>query len=703
MHLHRRPLSEARLSSKFKGADLLWEPEGPYRGGWTQPVNQTLVESAPAGAGTAAEFAANSPPVRPPAEQKGAAGTPARPEVRGRTPSWVISLIGHLLILVALWPIHFATMLFREPEVTASVVDEETISTLPQEFRFDVAAAPEIGNGGDNTSETGLRMASLGSAIETPKAPVVSVTSSASSLGMKQVTIGRPLADVGVATSHRELSDLIETTGSTEHTGGVKGAIDRLTVEIEASLRQENTLVVWLFDATPSMKSRREAIADRFDNVYRQLGLLGVGGNGALKTAVATFGKSVQFLTKRPVDDIAAIKKAIRKIEDDGDEKGAVENVFSAALSAGERFRSFRLGSKERRRVMIVVVTDERGSDTERLETAIVKLRRLGMRVYCVGDDAVFGRERHYFPYVFSDGFHGLAYTNRGPETADLEGVQLPFWGGRGRLQELTSGFGPYALTRLCNETGGMYLISEELGGPKFDEAILRNYWPDYRPKKDYELERARNAAKAALYQAAVVGPPEKMPQPQLVFRADNDNTLRQQITEAQKPLAELDYRLNEMHTLLEAGERDRSRLDTPRWKASFDLAMGRVLAMRARALGYNLMLAEMKQSPRPFQNATNNTWRIEPASEDKSPSRIQHFAKRAHEYLKGVIEDHRGTQWEALAREELESPMGWDWHEIQVNYPPPRPPRPPRIQLDEDRERNMPRQPMVSHEPPKL
>jgi hypothetical protein len=667
-------------------------------------VNQTLVESAPAEAGSAATaLAANSPPGRPPAEQKPAPGIPALPELRGRTPSWVISLIGHLLILVSLWPIHFATMLFREPEVTASVVDEETISTLPQEFRFDAAAAPEIGNGGDNSSESSLRAAPLGSAIDTPKAPLVNLTTSVTALAMKQVTIGRPLADVGVATTNRELSDLIETTGSTEHAGGVKGAIDRLTVEIEASLRQENTLVVWLFDATPSMKSRRDVIADRFDNVYRQLGLLGVGGNGALKTSVATFGKSVQFLTKRPVDDVAAIKKAIRKIEDDGDEKGAVENVFTAALAAGERFRSFRIGTKERRRVMIVVVTDERGSDTDRLETAIVKLRRMGMRVYCVGDDAVFGRERHYFPYVFSDGFHGFAYTNRGPETADLEGVQLPFWGGRGRLQELTSGFGPYALCRLCAETGGLFLISEELPGPRFDSAILRNDAPDYRPKKDYEMERARNVAKAALYQAAVVGPPEKMPTPQLVFRADNDNTLRQQITEAQKPLAELDYRLNEMHTLLEAGERDRSRLDTPRWKASFDLAMGRVLAMRARALGYNLMLAEMKLSPRPFQDATNNTWRIEPASEEKSPSRIQRFAKRARDYLQGVIEDHRGTQWEALAKEELESPMGWDWHELHVNYPPPRPPRPPRIQLDDDRERNMPREPPVSHDPPKL
>jgi hypothetical protein len=674
-------------------------------------VNQTLFESAPTGAaaeGTAPGgdgFGTVTPGGGRSSEPLAADDFIALPDTRRRIPSWLISTIGHLLVLVSLWPIHFAATLLQQPEVTAAVTAEETFSTLPQEFRFDTPAAPEIGNGGDNTSETTLRVAKLGTSVETPKSPVVvNVASSVSSVATKPINVGRPLADVGVATTHQELTDLFETTGSSEHAGGVRGAIDRLTVEIEASLRQENTLVVWLFDATPSMKSRRDEIADRFENVYRQLGLLGVGGNGALKTAVATFGKSVQFLTKRPVDDVAAVKKAIRQIQDDGDEKGAVENVFGAALAASERFRVYRIGAKERRRVMIVIVTDERGSDTDKLESTIVKLRRYGMRVYCVGDDAVFGRERHYFPYVFEDGFHGFAYTNRGPETADLENVQLPFWGGRShRLEELTSGFGPYALCRLCAETGGLYLISDELQGPKFDEAILRNYTPDYRPKRDYEAERGRNAAKAALYQAAIVGPPEKMPQPQLVFRADSDNVLRQQITEAQKPLAELDYRLNEMHTLLEAGERDRSRLDTPRWRASFDLAMGRVLAMRARALGYNLMLADMKLSPRPFQNATNNTWRIEPAADEKSVSRVQRFAKRANEYLHGVIEDHPGTQWAALAKEELQSPLGWDWHELHVNYPPPRPPRPPRIQLDDDRERNMPRPQQVSHEPPKL
>ncbi len=196
-------------------------------------MNQTLVELAPDGTALAGTAPAGAAPVAAAAGTASSAPKSAGPgaadeiiflpEVRGRIPSWVISLIGHLLILVALWPIHFATMMFREPEVTASVTGEETFSTIPQELRFDTASAPEIGNGGDNSSEASLRMAPLGSAIETPKSPpVINVTSSASSLAMKQITVGRPLADVGIATTNRELSDLIETTGSTEHAGGVR-------------------------------------------------------------------------------------------------------------------------------------------------------------------------------------------------------------------------------------------------------------------------------------------------------------------------------------------------------------------------------------------------------------------------------------------------------------------------------------------------
>ncbi len=161
--------------------------------------------------------------------------------------------------------------------------------------------------------------------------------------------------------------------------------------------------------------------------------------------------------------------------------------------------------------------------------------------------------------------------------------------------------------------------------------------------------------------------------------------------------MAELDYRLTELHNLLEAGEKSRTQLDTPRWRATYDLALGRVLALRARAMGYNVMLAEMKTQPRQFQTPGDNTWRIVPASEDHAPPRSQKFAKRARELLKGVIEEHRGTQWALLAREELSAPMAWDWRELHIDYPPPAPPRPPRngIQLEEDRQREMMRRQM--------
>jgi hypothetical protein len=613
-------------------------------------------------------------------------------------PSWVISLVGHSLVLAALWPIHMATTMFQETIVSGSVEDEEQVAPLqPEALHFDSAIAEEIGTRGDSTTDAGDRVAPLGPAIETPRAPVLNVLGTATALGKQQMAIKRPMLDVGVATPDRELSDVVETTGSTEHAGGVRGAVDRLTVEIEASLRQENTLVVWLFDATPSMKERREAIAERFDNIYHQLGILGVADHGALKTAVATFGRSVEYLTKKPVDDVASIKKAIRKIKDDGDpDKDSVENIFGACLNAADRFRTFRTGTKERRRVMIVAVTDERGSDSGRVEEAIVRLRKLGMRVYVVGDDAVFGREKHFFPHVFHDGFHGLGYTDRGPETFALEYVQLPFWG-RGGFGEITSGFGPYALCRLCRETGGLFLISEELPGPKFDTGILRNYLPDYRARREYESEFNRNPAKAALIQAAMLSAQEgsaieRIARPRMQFRADNDNAFKQEMTEAQKPLAVLDNHLTQMHTLLEAGEKGRSQLDTPRWRASFDLAMGRVLALRARANGYNVMLADMKTLPRPLQTPEDNTWRIVPASEEHAPPRSQKFAKRARQYLEGVIEEHRGTQWALLASEELKSPMSWDWEELHVDYPPPAPPRPARtgIQLEEDRQREM-------------
>src|SRR5690606_5304034 len=109
--------------------------------------------------------------------------------------------------------------------------------------------------------------------------------------------------------------------------------------------------------------------------------------------------------------------------------------------------------------------------------------------------------EKGYVEYKHEDGFVELVAVDQGPETAFPDGVQLPFIGSQSdwRLNQMSSSYGPYALSRLCAETGGLYLITEESRGYAFDRSIMRRYTPDYRPIRVQEAEISRNAAKTAL------------------------------------------------------------------------------------------------------------------------------------------------------------------------------------------------------------
>ncbi len=142
----------------------------------------------------------------------------------------------------------------------------------------------------------------------------------------------------------------------------------------------------------------------------------------------------------------------------------------------------------------------------------------------------------------------------------------------------------------------------------------------------------------------------------------------------------------------MEAGEKSRTQLDTPRWRATFDLALGRVLALRARAMGYNVMLAEMKTLPRQFQTPGDNTWRIVPASEDHAPPRSQKLAKRARQYLE---RSDRGAPRHSMAAVRPRGAQMRRWrgtgrNSTSIIRPRPRPAARNGIQLEEDRQREM-------------
>jgi hypothetical protein len=130
---------------------------------------------------------------------------------------------------------------------------------------------------------------------------------------------------------------------------------------------------------------------------------------------------------------------------------------------------------------------------------------------------------------------------------------------------------------------------------------------------------------------------------------------------------------MNQMFEILKLGEQDRDQEISPRWRAGYDLAYGRVLAGKVRAEAYNGMLAIAKTKLK-FADEKNNTWVLQPADSIETGSQAKTLAEKAQTYLQRVMAEHPGTPWAMMAEKELANPMGWTWKERFT--PPPEPPQ---------------------------
>ncbi len=580
-------------------------------------------------------------------------------------PAWGISLLINAVMLLSF---HFVALTVSTDKPNAEIVDMFDEVVDPEMMFVDAVANDSVGTEGD----------SLG------LAPSVAAASAAPG------QVGQPLQqtveeavnpDIPQLASSEitlpENTDFTETISdvkgvSDKVSGGAAGIMDRLTFEIRQSVKERQTLVIWVFDASGSMKERRSEIAKRFSTVYKQLDQ--EKATDGLYTAVVSYGEKVNILTPEPVQDIEPLLGIVEKIPDDTSGK---EVVFQAVGTAVEKWRTFRKNDGTWNK-LVFVVTDERGDDAEQhLESVIASCKRAKTRVFTLGDAAVFGQQKGFVKWVYEDGFEDYIEVDQGPETAFPEGLQLPSWGEGNdwRLNLMSASYGPYGLTRLSAETGGMYLISAESRGHTFDKEIMRNYSPDYRPMRQAEEDIRKNAAKAALVSTADLTYSDKngirnLPVPTMVFAAYNDNILRTEIVEAQKPVAQVDYDLKRLLSGLESAEKDRDKIREPRWRAAFDLAMGRLLALRARYFGYNNMLAAMRTSPKSFSQPMNNEWRLVPTNQVDSID-VKKVSEKAKKYLQRVVDEHSGTPWALLAERELRLDMGWTWQESSRPVPP--------------------------------
>jgi hypothetical protein len=200
----------------------------------------------------------------------------------------------------------------------------------------------------------------------------------------------------------------------------------------------------------------------------------------------------------------------------------------------------------------------------------------------------------------------------------------------------------------------------------------MARYRPDYLSPQDYEKRLKASPLRTSLVSAAMLTAPV-MEAPKMRFIKRSEAELAGELTRAQQDAAKLEPALTRLAAILEPGMKGREEETTPRWRAGFDLALGRVLAQKVRTETYNAMLAKAKRGLQ-FENAKNNTWVLAPDNEISVGSKWEREAELAKELLQAVVKEHEGTPWAHLASKELEVPLGWKWKEEFTDLAPRQP-----------------------------
>lgn len=466
-----------------------------------------------------------------------------------------------------------------------------------------------------------------------------------------------------------EVSETIVVQGSTGNSIiQLESALDRVTHEVATHLKEKRVMLVWLIDASASLAKQREVIVKRLERIYGELEALKKAGQiprtkEPLLTGVVSYGLKADFLTRHPTADFEEVKKAIESVKID--ESGR-ENVFSAVV------QTLRLWGKHRdgRQIMIVNVTDESGDDFGMLETSIRISRRYGAKAYVIGPSAVFGRRNGYVPYVAPENNQTYQIpVDLGPETVKYENLVMPFWFEGPQYEYLSSGYGPYGLSRLVRETGGIYFTTNTLTMTgltpvgRYEKEKIKPFEPGYHysTPQQYEAELKKHPLRYAVVMAARYSRDNK-PEgtPQLDIRVTPQN-FRNVATTAQQTVARSQLMVDTILRAFPKGiERLLEREPSPRWRMNFCLTYGRLLAMRVRCLEYNSACADLKGNLTPQDvGSTANHWIFRPSDTIRYATSERRNAKLAKELLERVVRESPGTPWAKLAKRELQHAFG--------------------------------------------
>ena len=581
-------------------------------------------------------------------------------------PATLASFVVHGLAVLFLMYATFAVS--QKPEAAKLEARQVVETALPEMERMNLE---QLGQVADPTS----KVADVGSFAPQVSTAIVDAPERDPLQDLAVVDIAKPAAMMLPEATRADRNVSIRGTGA-EFVGGVEGAVDRLASEVLNRLKNGPTLVVWLFDASASLGAERERLAENVENVYKHIAQLdsdGLATGDALLAMVFGFGQKLSPMSEEPVANAQEISSNIRQVKLDS---SGIENTFQAVGLVSQKYAKFeRAGQKYQ--VMVVVVTDEVGDDDAALEDAIALANRNRTPVFVLGSPALFGQVMGRMDYrdPKTGAFYPGLEVRQGPESAMVEQIQIPYWYPQQNPgQPMSAGFGPFALSRLAAQTGGIYFVSRDIPGwRQFRGDHLREYRPELGTRTDYERGLNQWPLRRALVQASAATQRTIQGAPGLVFPPVEDENFNRVMLQQQSQAAQWAYLVDAAMIPMEKAAPQRDREPSRRWRAHYDLMLGRLLALRVRCVEYNSACAKLRKELPKFQKPGSNAWRLEPSDEIVSGERAKAASKEAVVLLERVVKDHPGTPWADLASRELSAPFGFRW----VEYTLPPPPRP--------------------------
>lgn len=597
-------------------------------------------------------------------------------------PAVGVSFALHAVILAGMWLIK-VHVIDQTPQMVLETIfsDERVQEEFTQEIETDTEIAETL-----NVIAGGTVTNAIGGST----GPVVSQQKIETSQSLKEPQIRVNTAAITVPGTHLLGANLGEgvVTGETGRlVEGYGAALGQLTQELVRLMREQKVLVVWLFDESESMKDDQQEIRQKFHKVYEELGIvtkqdeaLKKAGEDILLTSIMSFGDKVTEHTAKPTSDVTQIRAAIDKIA--VDETGK-ENMCFAISQAVDKYA--RTAQRTKRRLVVVMISDESGTDGNYVEEAIDRAKKVKAPVYILGRFAVFG-----FPYahqIWKDPKYGLTHwlrIDRGPETPMPECLQYD--GLHERWDVNSSGFGPYEQVRICRETGGIFFLlpgqEDNVRGAhvldKYDLYNMKEYLPDLSARTKYVEERSRSKFRTGLWNVIVLLNPyldKKLHVREWHYSIDPAEFQKQGKENFDAALYGM-AKLNEAAKLLEALKPLREQESSQRWRAHFDLIHAQVLAYRVRLFQFILAIDQRAKEGTKPKNPANNEWNVRrvPQVLEPDPQQIKvtkvdteelhRQEQTARELFQFVIGQHPNTPWAVRAGDELRVGFGMKFTE---------------------------------------